>query len=168
MFNNIGKKIKLLATALCYFGILCSVILGLIIASMLSFWSGIAVLVIGSLVAWCASFTMYGFGTLIEDTRTIRDLLADPNIPQGTPYLTQSPSTPAKKANVAPSPNLYKKEPTLQKPAPSTESPKTSSQNNSKENSLTHLQDLFEAGVINETQYWERINMYERGWIDKQ
>ena len=68
MFNNIGGKIKSLAQVVCWIGIICSVISGIAIMATdedLAF-SGFVIIVIGSLVSWVSSFTLYGFGQLIE------------------------------------------------------------------------------------------------------
>ena len=70
MFDNIGGKIKSLAQVVCWIGILCSVISGIVIMATdedLAFL-GFVVMVIGSLVSWVSSFTLYGFGQLIENT----------------------------------------------------------------------------------------------------
>ena len=74
MFDNIGKKIKILAYVLTWVGIIASVITG--IAMMNSFDSivktiGLVVLIVGSLLSWTSSFIIYGFGQLIENTDII-------------------------------------------------------------------------------------------------
>ena len=74
MFDNIGKKIKILAYVLTWVGIIASVITG--IAMMNSFESivktiGLIVLIVGSLLSWASSFIIYGFGQLIENTDII-------------------------------------------------------------------------------------------------
>lgn len=74
MFDNIGKKIKILAYVLTWVGIIASVITG--IAMMNSFDSivktiGLIVLIVGSLLSWASSFIIYGFGQLIENTDII-------------------------------------------------------------------------------------------------
>ncbi len=69
MFNNISKKIKSLAQILCWAGIICSLVSGIVIIATgdLAFL-GFVVIVIGSLLSWVSSFTLYGFGQLIENT----------------------------------------------------------------------------------------------------
>ena len=74
MFDNIGKKIKILAYVLTWVGIIASVITG--IAMMNSFDStvrtiGLIVLIVGSVLSWASSFIIYGFGQLIENTDII-------------------------------------------------------------------------------------------------
>ncbi len=70
MFDNIGGKIKILAQAVCWIGIICAVIFGsvMIINDKDLAFMGFMVMIIGSLVAWVSSFTLYGFGQLIENT----------------------------------------------------------------------------------------------------
>ncbi|MCH5212283.1 MAG: hypothetical protein J1G06_04650 [Oscillospiraceae bacterium] len=70
MFDNIGGKIKTLAQVVCWIGIIGSVISGIVMIATdddLAFL-GVIVIVIGSLVSWVSSFTLYGFGHLIENT----------------------------------------------------------------------------------------------------
>lgn len=78
MFDNIGKKIKSLASILCWVGIIASVITAIIMFIMveegpystegLFMGLGFAFLIIGPLSAWASSFFMYGFGELIDKT----------------------------------------------------------------------------------------------------
>lgn len=77
MFDNIGRKIKTLATAITWIGIAASVTTGLvmIVASggdLLAF--GFTVAVVGSFASWAGSFLFYGFGQLIENTDTLIEL----------------------------------------------------------------------------------------------
>ena len=70
MFDNIGRKIKTLAQVVCWIGIIGSVISGIVMMANdedLAFL-GFMIMVIGSLVSWVSSFTLYGFGQLIENT----------------------------------------------------------------------------------------------------
>ncbi len=84
MFDNIGSKIKTLAKIITVVGIAISVIWGLVIminaqtGTILDggiFFSGIIVIVLGSLISWISSFFMYGFGQLIESTQNIEETL---------------------------------------------------------------------------------------------
>ena len=95
MYKNIGGKIKKLAFILCIIGIVVSVILGLLIGvgigsvvgsiTSSSYYgssgsgggaSGILLFILiaggGSLLSWISSFTLYGFGQMIENTDIIR------------------------------------------------------------------------------------------------
>ena len=73
MFSNISGKIKTLAQALCWIGIVGSVISGLAMMGSGGDLAllGFVVIVIGSLLSWVSSFTLYGFGQLIENTDKI-------------------------------------------------------------------------------------------------
>lgn len=71
MFENIGDKIKTLAVVLCVLGMIASVIWGIVLFFS-SFLSGLLVLAVGCLCAWTGSFTLYGFGELIEETQRSR------------------------------------------------------------------------------------------------
>lgn len=83
MFNNIGHKIKYLAETVCYIGIACSVIGGIIMIATdddLLYW-GILVAVIGSLVSWISTFLLYGFGELIVRVTSIDEKMRGSNTP---------------------------------------------------------------------------------------
>ena len=69
MFDNIGDKIKALAKVLTIFGIVISVIYGMGLMVMNLFFVGILVMVLGSLLVWIGSFTLYGFGELINQSK---------------------------------------------------------------------------------------------------
>ena len=70
MFNNVGGKIKAVAATITWIGIGISVLLGLItmLASSRMLLTGILTILIGSLVSWVSSLTLYGFGQLIENS----------------------------------------------------------------------------------------------------
>ncbi len=78
MFDNIGGKIKTVAKAVCWIGIALSILLGLILLIALStdspalgFAVAIPVMVLGAFLSWIGSFTLYGYGELIELTAKI-------------------------------------------------------------------------------------------------
>ncbi len=81
MFDDIGRKIKALASVLCWVGIIVSVIYGIVlmIQGKLFVATGITVLLLGSLFSWIGSFTLYGFGEMVEnsDIRTELAVKAD-------------------------------------------------------------------------------------------
>lgn len=64
MFENIGNKIKKLADAICWIGMIASLIIGLSFVDSLE--AGFGTIVIGSLVSWIGSFSLYGFGELVD------------------------------------------------------------------------------------------------------
>ena len=68
MFDNIGKKIKALAQAVCCIGIIFSVISGIVIMVNEEdlILLGIVIILLGSLLSWVSSFTLYGFGEAIN------------------------------------------------------------------------------------------------------
>ena len=70
MFDNIGRKIKSLSQFVCWIGIICSVISGIVITASDEdlMFLGFLIMIIGPLVSWISSFTLYGFGQLIENT----------------------------------------------------------------------------------------------------
>ena len=67
MFDDVGENIKGLAKVLCWIGIIASVIWGIMFIER-DILTGVLIAVIGSLVSWLSSFTLYGFGELIEKT----------------------------------------------------------------------------------------------------
>ena len=74
MFENIGEKIKTLATVISILGIGISCICGLVLIGQ-KFVAGILVAGIGSLISWISSFALYGFGELIETNHEINDAM---------------------------------------------------------------------------------------------
>ena len=76
MFDNIGKKIKYLASFFCGIGIVLAWIIGIIMISYgassyrYEEWIpiGICVCILGSIISWIGSFFLYGYGQLIENT----------------------------------------------------------------------------------------------------
>ena len=81
MFDNIGSKIKTLASTYAWGGIIVSIIIGVILIAMGAamrtyygtslIWRGIAIIILGSLFSWISSFVLYGFGELIVKTTEI-------------------------------------------------------------------------------------------------
>lgn len=75
MFDNIGGKIKVLAMVGCLIGTVASLILagnilidGLIGEKSDGLWVGFVILIAGPLLSWIGSFTLYGFGQLVENS----------------------------------------------------------------------------------------------------
>ena len=90
MFDNIGRKLKTLAKVFCWIGIIGSLIGAIPIwvsgsqasryryssSSTLSIaFIGLLVLVFGCLLSWIASWALYAFGEMVEDTDAIRNSL---------------------------------------------------------------------------------------------
>lgn len=81
MYNNISGKIKVLASVLCWVGIIISVVISIIIFIQAGeaygavegslYAMGYLILIGGSFFSWIGSFFVYGFGELIEKTTMI-------------------------------------------------------------------------------------------------
>jgi hypothetical protein len=68
MFDNIGGKIKSLASLIAILGIISSIASGFFLFIDGRFLVGILTAVLGSLASWIGSFMQYGFGQLIENS----------------------------------------------------------------------------------------------------
>ena len=81
MFTNIGKKIKVLAQVFCWGGITVSVIISIFLITQYPIGPMVPLYIIvgGSLVSWISSFTLYGFGELIDQTQEINSKLNNTN-----------------------------------------------------------------------------------------
>ena len=73
MFNNIGGKIKTLATFLTIIGIIGSGVWGLSLMLLHEdlILSGLLIILVGSLSSWIASFLLYGFGEIIDELKEL-------------------------------------------------------------------------------------------------
>ncbi len=84
MFDNIGGKMKTLATVLAVIGIIGSIISGCsIISKGLDYDAGVLVMigllvmVLGALLSWSSAFSLYGLGEIIENSQDLRDDVSD-------------------------------------------------------------------------------------------
>ena len=136
MFNNIGRKTMGLSKFLAWFGIIASIIAGIIVYNSVPFYNSESVLfpailtaLLGSLVSWIGSFFLYGFGQLVDDVSALRgqiapDVLASVRYGFDTQFSAPVPvkkdneakrsapvATPAKKTNVVEE-NSQKSDPT--------------------------------------------------------
>lgn len=70
MYNNIGRKIKALAKVLAWIGIIASIVFGIAVTVEESdvAYLGFLIMPLGALVSWASSFTLYGFGELVENS----------------------------------------------------------------------------------------------------
>ena len=78
MFNNIGEKIKEVASLIFWLGTIASVILGgvaIFSAGDFGFVIMFVVLFVGFIISWASSFLLYGYGELIEKTSGIYNIL---------------------------------------------------------------------------------------------
>ncbi len=73
MFDNIGGEIKSVAVCTCVVGMIASVIWGIVLFFS-SFLSGLIVIVVGCCASLVGTFTLYGVGELIEETRRNREI----------------------------------------------------------------------------------------------
>ena len=92
MFNNIGKKIKLLAKFGCWVGIICCVITGIIFLALIGEdWifiiPGLITLIAGPVIMWIASWLTYSWGDLIENVQSIKNNICNDE-PLSTPNKT--------------------------------------------------------------------------------
>ena len=79
MFDYIGSKVKVLAVVGCILGIIGSVILG--VTAIFSGQSplGIVYIVVGILISWLSSLTVYAIGESAENTESILNTLTKIN-----------------------------------------------------------------------------------------
>lgn len=78
MFDNIGGKIKTLASFLALIGIIASFVFGFVLFGSDNdmILMGVVIIVVGSIASWIGSFLLYGFGELIEKACIIEERLA--------------------------------------------------------------------------------------------
>ena len=103
MFNDIGGKIKTLATVTCWIGIIGSVIYGIVLTIEADPLAGIGLMVIGALISWISCFVLYGYGELIDNTDATqydtREMIAKLNM-----YLPRITIATEKIAGIQPAP----------------------------------------------------------------
>ncbi|MBQ8174641.1 MAG: hypothetical protein IJ009_04485 [Clostridia bacterium] len=79
MFNHIALKIKTVAEVTAWIGIILSCFFGF--TQMYNdddlILTGLITIALGSLLSWLASFVLYGFGQLIENTDILRKHLCE-------------------------------------------------------------------------------------------
>ncbi len=92
MFENIGGKIKMVAAAICWIGIIVFVILGIKIMSAgdEAILPGFLILVLGSLFSWIGSFITYGFGQLVQNSDIISSRLMEIKGNTSSPKISSS------------------------------------------------------------------------------
>lgn len=125
MFNNIGGKIKGLAKFIFWVLAILSVISGMLIiiqgfgssrseSVVVSILIGLAVMVLGILMAWLQNFLLYGFGELVDSNQKILKELERrnfqpigqqtivSNIPKETKEVEEQPSVSLSSINSKP------------------------------------------------------------------
>ena len=108
MFDNIGGKIKKLAVVCTIVGIASFVIIGIVLMGD-SFFTGLLTLVLGAVMSWIGSFTLYGLGQLIENTDELvaqsrnaqKASSSASSAPQVAPVM-QAPYVPVQQTSFAP------------------------------------------------------------------
>ena len=78
MFENIGGKLKALSKAICWLGIIASVIVSFVLLGVNSYYNrtavtGIIVLFVGCLGSYLGSMFTYAFGELVEDIHVMKN-----------------------------------------------------------------------------------------------
>ncbi len=84
MYDNIGEKIKLLAKVSAILMTIGCIIGGIaLIATMDGFFVflGILVIVVGSLISWVSSWVLYGFGELVENSASLKQIAKSSEAP---------------------------------------------------------------------------------------
>lgn len=66
MWDNIGSKLQKLAKVICWIGIILSVIGGIVMITQSQAILGIVYIILGPLLSWIGSWTMYGLGLVVE------------------------------------------------------------------------------------------------------
>ena len=66
MWDNIGSKLQKLAKVICWIGIIFSVIGGIVMITQRQAVAGIVYIILGPLLSWIGSWTMYGLGLVVE------------------------------------------------------------------------------------------------------
>ncbi len=133
MFNNIGRKIKILAQVIFWFFSIPCAIAGIVFIGLDDDFLaiGLPLLFGGPIVFWVSSCFLYGFGEIIENTAKIA---------ANTKGAQKSePDASAEKAE----------NPRLSEPGASAEKAENPR--------LTELRKLFESGLISEEEYNEAL-----------
>ena len=73
MYENIGKKIKSLASFISYGGVFFSIAVGLFAFVIMENFLAIIVSVLFAVIFWFSGIFAYGFGELIEQTTQINE-----------------------------------------------------------------------------------------------
>ena len=71
MFNNVGRKLKDIASAITFIGIAFSVILGILMIKPLGILFALLIIAVGSFISWISSIGIYAFGELVDNSTII-------------------------------------------------------------------------------------------------
>ena len=94
MYDNIGRKLKDLATGIFIIEAIGAVIGGIVLVTEEYFVWGLLTIIFGPIVAWFSSWLLYAFGELVEDVSRLRKHF----IPDETPQKFNTPPIEVKKA----------------------------------------------------------------------
>ena len=89
MFDDVGKKIKIVASVICWIGIIISCMLGILLIytdgqlhiNNYTFYTytrteliieGFVLMAVGSIISWIVSIMIYGFGELVDNSKLLR------------------------------------------------------------------------------------------------
>ncbi len=78
MYDNVGGKIKKMASVVAVIGIIVSVIAG-IRTMAVSAIGGLIVAAIGALASWISNIALYAFGDLVENVAAIKEAITNGN-----------------------------------------------------------------------------------------
>ncbi len=76
MFNNVGSKCQNLATAVCWIGIIASIIAGCVMLFSGAVLAGLAEIALGCLFSWLGSLSLYAIGETAERVEIMQGELA--------------------------------------------------------------------------------------------
>ena len=68
MYNNIGRKIKILAIVIAIFSSIVSIAFGIICASEKAVKAAVFCFIFGPIISWVSSFFLYAIGQLVENS----------------------------------------------------------------------------------------------------
>ena len=72
MFENVGGKLKAIASVFTFIGITASAILGILaMVNEEEFFAGLFIIAAGSFLSWISSLGLYAFGELVENSTII-------------------------------------------------------------------------------------------------
>ena len=104
MFENIGQKIKTLASVICWIGIIGCTFWGFSVISLgdgdgSAVVAGLIIIATGILSSWVGSFLLYGFGELIYQTTKIARNTENDNGITRNATTTNKNTTPSRNTN---------------------------------------------------------------------
>ena len=102
MFNNVGRKLKDVASIFTFIGIAFSVILGILMIKPFGFLLAVLVIAVGCFASWISSIGMYAFGELVENSAIIASQYKSANVSGVHGTTTTAPTTKTTSNTAAP------------------------------------------------------------------